>query len=91
MPDGPIPTPDEERLLRLLHESGTPEAAGANLPRRTRTRPPPGTMTTATTYPARPTRAVPGTDLPSGTCYRVVAAGRRSGLRLHPRTRSAEP
>lgn len=31
MPDGPIPTPDEERLLRLLHESGTPEAAGANL------------------------------------------------------------
>jgi hypothetical protein len=31
MPDGPYPTPDEERLMRMLHESGTPEAAGATL------------------------------------------------------------
>lgn len=31
MPDGPYPTPDEERLMRMLHESGSPEAAGATL------------------------------------------------------------
>ena len=31
MPDGPIPTPDEERLLRMLNGAGSPEAAGKNL------------------------------------------------------------
>jgi len=31
MPDGPYPTPDEERLMRMLHDSGSPEAAGATL------------------------------------------------------------
>jgi hypothetical protein len=31
MPDGPFPTPDEERLMRMLHQSGSPEAAGAML------------------------------------------------------------
>lgn len=31
MPDGPYPTPDEERLMGMLHDSGSPEAAGASL------------------------------------------------------------
>ncbi len=31
MPDGPYLTPDEEGLLRMLRESGSPEMAGQSL------------------------------------------------------------
>jgi hypothetical protein len=31
MPDGPIPTPAEEALVRMLAQSGTPQAAGRDL------------------------------------------------------------
>lgn len=31
MPDGPYATPDEERLMRMLHFAGSPEEAGQNL------------------------------------------------------------
>jgi hypothetical protein len=31
MPDGPIPTPPEETLLRMLADSGSPQAAGRDL------------------------------------------------------------
>lgn len=31
MPDGPYATPDEERLMRMLHAAGSPEDAGQHL------------------------------------------------------------
>jgi len=34
MPDGPYLTPEEESLARMLHESGSPAAAGQDLLRR---------------------------------------------------------
>ena len=31
MPDGPYPTPDEENVLRMIREAGSPQSAGASL------------------------------------------------------------
>ncbi len=31
MPDGPFATPDEQRLMRMLAEAGTPQGAAAGL------------------------------------------------------------
>ena len=31
MPDGPYATPDEERVLRMIDTSGSPQEAGRNL------------------------------------------------------------
>ena len=31
MPDGPYATPDEERVLRMIDASGSPQDAGRNL------------------------------------------------------------